>query len=313
MKILALIVALALPAYAYASGAALAELAQAAGISADDAAAAARPAPVAPSAGSVRFCAFSAGGPGVRGELRSFILQAPAPTNAPNDAAVPIFDQGVLPEARARARGLLAEMLAQAPASITESLLQRRVFLVIIPQDKKLTDLPQFRALRGARLPDGRVWDDIRGVGFVSQDDGTVAVGAGEENFLGDAALDRYPKGFLLAHEFSHAIHGYGLASEEARSIHEAYRERTTAGLQFPSAYASVDEFEYFAVSASSFFDRRLGGSDPEREIGWIRQNDAAMFGLLGRVYGAPRSLWTDSIPGDQVGGLLRRSPLPLN
>jgi hypothetical protein len=295
LRILALIVALSLPTDAYSSGAALAELARAAGIFVNDAGAPARPAPVVPTAGNIRFCAFSGGRAGVRGELRAFFLQPPVQANVPNDAAVPIFDQGVLrPEARAKARALLAEMLAQTPAPVMESLLHRRVFLVIIPLDKKLTDLPQFRALRGAKLPDGRVWDDIRGVGFVSQDDGTVAVGAGEENFLGDAVLDRYPKGFLLAHEFSHAVHGYGLPSEEARSIHEEYRARVAAGLQFPSAYASVDEFEYFAVSASSFFDRRLVGSDPEREIGWIRQNDAAMFGLLGRVYGSPRALWSE-------------------
>lgn len=243
--------------------------------------------------GATRFCAFAGGLPAVQGQVESLTLTPPEAPLGAEETAVPVVDGGLLrPEAGAKARALLQEMLAQSPAAIESSLRAHRVFLVIIPQNKKLTDLPQFSSLRGVRLPGGRVWDDVRGVGFVSQDDGTVAVAAGEENFLEGAVPDHYPKGFLLAHEFSHAVHGYGLAPSEAALIEKAYRDREAARQEFPSRYAETDDREYFAVSASSFFDRRMSGRDPEREIGWIRRNDAPMFSILSRAYGTPRPLW---------------------
>ncbi|HXT00160.1 MAG TPA: hypothetical protein VN915_05760 [Elusimicrobiota bacterium] len=275
---------LLLPATLSAGGSALEQLRQAAGVEA----------PAVPSPSGTRFCAFTGGLPAVQGRVHALALTPPEAAAAEQDTAVPVEDAGVLrPEAGAKARALLQEMLAQSPASIAASLRAHRVFLVIIPQNKKLTDLPQFSSLRGVRLPGGRVWDDVRGVGFVSQDDGTVAVAAGEENFLEGALPDHYPKGFLLAHEFSHAVQGYGLSPAEGESISQAYQDREAAHLEFPSHYAETDDREYFAVSASSFFDRRMSGRDPEREIGWIRRNDATMFALLGRAYGTPRPLWT--------------------
>jgi hypothetical protein len=289
LRLPALVAALALlyPAEVSADGSALAQLRQAAGPDAEAAA-------VFPS-GGVRFCAFSGELPGVQGRLQAFALRPPTAAAGADEAPVPIEDSGVLrPQARVKARALLQEMLAQSPASIAASLRAHRVFLVIIPQNKKLTDLPQFSSLRGVSLPGGRIWDDVRGVGFVSQDDGTVAVAAGEENFLEGASPDNYSKGFLLAHEFSHAVQGYGLSPSEAELTRQAYRDRIAAHLEFPSHYAQTDDREYFAVSASSFFDRRRSGRDPEREIGWIRQNDAVMFALLGRAYGTPRPLWTE-------------------
>jgi hypothetical protein len=275
-----------LPATLFADGGALEQLRQAAGPAAAIV--------VVPAPGETRFCAFSGGLPAVQGRLTALALRAPEEA-AGEETAIPIVDKGVLrPEAAAKARALLEEMLAQSPASIPASLREHRVFLVIIPQDKKLTDLPQFSSLRGVGLPGGRIWDDVRGVGFVSQDDGTVAVAAGEENFLAGAAPDHYPKGFLLAHEFSHAVQGYGLSLSETAVIEKSYRDREAAHLEFPSHYAETDDREYFAVSASSFFDRRMSGKDPEREIGWIRQNDETMFAVLARAYGAPRPLWRE-------------------
>ena len=256
--------------------------------------------PVARSAGNVRFCAFAGGRAAIAGELPWISLEAPAGAYAGADTPVPVSDQGAVhAETGAKARALLSEMLSQSPAAIGDSLRRKRVFLVIIPQDKKLTDLPAFASLRGVRLPDGRVWDSVRGVGFVSQDDGTVAVAAGEENFVEGAAPDGYPKGFLIAHEFSHAVHGYGVSPDEADSIRRYYRDRESGHLPFPSHYASTDDREYFAVSASNFFGRVLGGKDPEAGLDWIRQNDPPMFSLLGRVYGAPRPLWPEpALPG---------------
>lgn len=309
MKLLALVFTLSLPAAVFAGEGALAQLKSEAGADAAQSAALAAPASsfAARPSGAVRFCAFSGGSVAVQGELRAFSLEVPVGLAAATDSPVPVSDRGVKnAEAVAKAKALLTEMLAQSPASITQTLGRHRVYLVVIPLDKKLTDLPEFASLRGVSLPGGRIWDNVRGVGFVAQDDGTVAVAAGEENFLEGAAPDGYPKGFLVAHEFSHAVHGYGLADAEASAIKQAYRARETGHLEFPSRYASSNELEYFAVSASSFFGRTLAGKDPERPIDWIKQNDAAIFAVLGRAYGTPRQLWTEApapAPGPVLAG----------
>jgi hypothetical protein len=39
------------------------------------------------------------------------------------------------------------------------------VELHVIPESKKLTDLPEYASLTGTRTPDGRLWDDARGAG----------------------------------------------------------------------------------------------------------------------------------------------------
>jgi hypothetical protein len=54
--------------------------------------------------------------------------------------------------------------LAARP-DIQDRLEDLHVVLVIIPRDKKMTDMAQFAGLRGTRTVDGRLWDDVRGSG----------------------------------------------------------------------------------------------------------------------------------------------------
>ena len=257
--------------------------------------------PAAPSADSIRYCAFGARGEGVAGELGGFSLaglsglgDAPRPPDAP----IPIVDDGsVSAAARDKARAIVSEMLARSPSSLRARLGTHKVFLVIIPHDKKLTDLPQFRSLRGVKLPDGRTWDEIRGVGFVSQPDSAIAVGVGEENLLSGAPRDGYPKGYLLAHELGHAVHGYGFDAASARKVAELYKDRRERGLPFASAYASTDEWEYFAVSANVFFQLRLGaGPEREKDSDWVRREDPSLYGTLGSAFGESRPLWPEPL-----------------
>ena len=269
-------------------------------LAASQAASEAPEAPAPPPSGSpdpsVYFCALGPGGASVSGPLFSFRL-SPVSVQSAGGAAVPILeDSSISLPARAKARALLDEMLAQSPQALKDSMKSGRVFLALIPKDKKLTDLPQFKSLRGVKLPDGRTWDDIRGVGFVSQTDGAVAVGAGEENFL-PGEPDGYPKAFLLAHELSHAVHEYGLSRAEKRALASRFEARKGTGLPFPSQYAAGNPYEYFAVSGSAFFDRRLGGSDPEQDFPWLHTHDAAQAAALERAYGNPRALWSDGAP----------------
>jgi hypothetical protein len=76
-----------------------------------------------------------------------------------------VVDHGVSGSVAAQARAQMLETLGSLrPANLAE-LHNTRVELHIIPEDKKLTDLPEFAALRGTKTFDGRLWDNVRGVG----------------------------------------------------------------------------------------------------------------------------------------------------
>lgn len=239
----------------------------------------------APALAATTFCALGEGR-AVTGSLAAFQPRRVLPSLA----AVPVVaEPAVSGAAKARAEAMIDEMLAQSPGVVRFRLRSGGVSLVIIPQDKKLTDLPQFRSLRGVRLPDGRVWDDVRGVGFVSQDDGTVALGVGEENLRDDGLRDGYRKGFLLAHELGHAVHGYGLSEPDSRKIEELYGRRKLQDLPFQSAYARSTMWEYFAVGASAFFQLNERG---ELDDAWVQREDAPLHERLRGAFGLPRPAW---------------------
>lgn len=204
-------------------------------------------------------------------------------------AVLPVSADATVSQAAVeKAAELLDRLLEQSPPAVGAALARSRAFVVIIPRAKSLTDLPQFASLRGVRLPDGRVWDDVRGVGFLWQDDGSFATAVGEENLLASPA-DGYPKGYLLGHEVTHAVHELGLDDAEKRVVQAEYSRRKSAHLPFASDYASTTVYEYFAVSAGPFFSLKLSN---ERDWPWIEAQDAAVSGAVKATYGAPRALW---------------------
>jgi hypothetical protein len=105
-----------------------------------------------------------------------------------------------------------------ARPDIAARLAARRVTIVIIPQNVRMTDLPEFASLRGQRTVDGRPWEDVRGVGGTPTRDGRIVVGISEED-LAKLPNDPYPVGFSVAeHEIAHVIQNYGLPPDELRS-----------------------------------------------------------------------------------------------
>jgi hypothetical protein len=161
-----------------------------------------------------------------------------------------------------------------------------KVTLVIIPHDKKMTDLPQFAALKGTNTFDGRLWDNVRGSGGMRAPDGSFAIGVPEENLTAIAgAVDGYGPGYSVGmHEFTHAVHDEGLTAAQKTKITQLYAARQAAGGPWTEAYGSSNEHEYFAQCTNCYFGKNQGIGNNGKA--WLRTNDPAMCDFLDDLYG---------------------------
>jgi hypothetical protein len=64
-----------------------------------------------------------------------------------------------------RAGWLVDRMLDQTPAVVRANLVRYNTRVGIYGNSQKVVDLPEFAWLRGRRSPDGRLYDDIAGLG----------------------------------------------------------------------------------------------------------------------------------------------------
>jgi tetratricopeptide (TPR) repeat protein len=115
---------------------------------------------------------------------------------------------------------------------------------------ERTTDAIERAPLRGRRTFDGRVWDDVRGMGGLRAATGIEA--------LDDA------RGFgfdTLVHELAHQVHLFVLPRVERERIRELYRRarETNAFLDY---YAASNEAEYFGQGVEAFasYGKRPGG-----------------------------------------------------
>jgi tetratricopeptide (TPR) repeat protein len=102
------------------------------------------------------------------------------------------------------------------------------------------SEAPGMVGIRGQRTFDGRLWDDVKGLG------GPHALSG--EDWERDVKRLRYN---VVAHEFTHQVHGFlpkDLRDEVKRLFEKAKKERLT--LDF---YADFNEFEYFATGVEAY------------------------------------------------------------
>lgn len=102
------------------------------------------------------------------------------------------------------------------------------------------SEAPGMAGIRGQRTFDGRLWDDVKGLG------GTHALSG--EDWERDVKRLRYN---VVAHEFTHQVHGLlpkDLREEVKRLFEKAKKDRLT--LDF---YADFNEFEYFATGVEAY------------------------------------------------------------
>ena len=115
---------------------------------------------------------------------------------------------------------------------------------------QRTTDGNLRQNLRGKRTFDGRVWDDVRGVG-------------GMQAATGIEALDEAAQfGFdTLAHEVAHQVHFFSLTPLQRTRIRTLYQRAVTEG-NCLDYYAASNEAEYFGQGVEAFVSlaKRPGG-----------------------------------------------------
>ncbi len=106
---------------------------------------------------------------------------------------------------------------------------------------ERTTDAVARASLRGKRTFDGRVWDDVRGIGGLRAATGIEA--------LDEARLAGFD---TLAHEIAHQVHLFSFPSSDRRRIREMY-ERAVADGRCLDYYAASNEAEYFGQGVEAF------------------------------------------------------------
>ena len=176
---------------------------------------------------------------------------------------------------------------------IQERMRRQKVTLVIIPRNRKMTEVTEFAGLANRRTFDNRPWSGVRGSGGRSTPDGRWGIAVPEENLVDvgiDAAgknPDSYGAGYSVGlHELSHTIQSKGLSRDERRQITALYRARKDAGGPWTETYGASNEEEYFAQSTNCFFSANVGvgANGPD----WDTTNDPQMYAFLVRIYGRP-------------------------
>jgi hypothetical protein len=115
---------------------------------------------------------------------------------------------------------------------------------------ERTTDAEARSNLRGQRTFDGRVWDDVRGVGGPQAATGIEA--------LDDAATFGFD---TFAHEVAHQVHYYAFTRAQRTRLRALYQQALAEGrcLDF---YAASNEAEYFGQGVEAFacLGKRPGG-----------------------------------------------------
>lgn len=106
---------------------------------------------------------------------------------------------------------------------------------------ERTTDAPSRQGLRGKRTFDGRVWDDVRGIGGLHAGTGIEA--------LDEAANFGFD---TLVHELTHQVHYYALGIGDRARITRLY-EQARDGQRCLDYYAASNEAEYFAQGVEAF------------------------------------------------------------
>jgi tetratricopeptide (TPR) repeat protein len=122
-----------------------------------------------------------------------------------------------------------------------EALKESGATFEILPLFEKLTDNPSREYLKGTRIPDTRLWDDVGGNGGINA---TTGIGS-----LWDALNFKYNE---LAHEFAHQIHLFTLTENEGALLDTLYESAISTNSCLDD-YAKTSVLEYFAVGYEAF------------------------------------------------------------
>ena len=112
----------------------------------------------------------------------------------------------------------------------------------LLAENERTTDHPSRASLRGRRTFDGRVWDDVRGIGGLRAATGIEA--------LDEAAQFGFD---TLVHEIAHQVHLHALRDSDVFGrIRQLYREAVAEGRAL-DYYAASNWAEYFGQGVEAF------------------------------------------------------------
>lgn len=147
-------------------------------------------------------------------------------------------------EARLRATEILEIQLKDK--GIARRLLDQGTTVVVIPKNKKMTDLVEFESLAGTQTFDGRPWDSVRGSGgFKVPGKKAIYVAISEENTLGSSAEGDasgtdwcYNAGYsVTSHEFAHVVDRFGLTDTDRALVDDEYNKKVQARTDWETKY----------------------------------------------------------------------------
>lgn len=148
---------------------------------------------------------------------------------------------------------------------------ENRATYYFFPFHHFLWQSPYNQKFKGTRTFDGRLWDDVKGLG--GQNACSGAEGTRDVKYL------RYN---ILTHELTHLVHGF-LPRETKNEIHELYLDAKKNGrtLDF---YASSNDLEYFAQGVEAYVsDEKL--PDQKNTAGHVRkeleQRDPPLYAFI--------------------------------
>jgi tetratricopeptide (TPR) repeat protein len=159
----------------------------------------------------------------------------------------PELDEAVLAQfiGGYRALGKVRQAACQRALALFQRRLPKLVVMGgshdLLDELERTTDAAARASLRGRRTFDGRVWDDVRGMGGLRAATGIES--------LDDA--DQF--GFdTLAHEVAHQVHLYTFTPVQRRKVRDLYHGARTRA-QFLDFYAASNEAEYFGQGVEAF------------------------------------------------------------
>jgi hypothetical protein len=175
----------------------------------------------------------------------------------------------------------ISRQLRRAP-EIAANLRLLGVQMHVIGKDQQVTDLPEYRYLRGVPFEGERTMDE-RGRGY-----GGLHASCAEENLLllsSDRFADHRD---ICTHEFAHTVMTFGL-SRDMRDKIEAQRQKSVAAGKWKTMYAGANAQEFFAELSMWYFGSRGDFGEtkptPTRGARWLRSYDPEAYELLDSIY----------------------------
>ncbi|HEY8736694.1 MAG TPA: peptidoglycan-binding protein [Candidatus Dormibacteraeota bacterium] len=171
--------------------------------------------------------------------------------------------------------------------------------LHVIPHNKKMTDLDEFKALKGQTTFDGRLWDDVRGINM-GKDGKKIRSAVGEEALIAiKGQASGYGPGFVTSHETGHALKN-SLTATQLTTLTKLFSDRVKdhpppaqsaaddADWLPPSWYTGANENEYMADSIAAYFSHPHSTAATTVTMytpGWLAKNDAKMYAFLQTIF----------------------------